>query len=635
MSKKIKDNYAAWSLNEKDFPDKGLIEDKIRFLMGYGILAPSTHNTQPWLFSVENNYLAITPDSSRLLKVGDPDSWGLFISIGACAENIVQAAEAFGLSTTVGSQENGLVVSFEKEKLKITDKGTLETIKGRCSDKLEYLSKKIPPTIIERLKSLSVSDIKIDIITDPTTLSKITENHIVAAKTVASDPNFAIELSNWLRLNNTNAYDGMPGFVIGNSNAKSRIGKFLLKKKPMLLQKLVKKDRQLFKSSAGVAIFSVKGSELSKTDMFESGRLIEKFWLELTKSDLVAHPMYASIQDLASRRQLAKILGTKHTPVFLMRIGYSKNKQLHTPRAGNIMAKSAITKLADTLKSHPQSHQVNIGKYKINYITAGQGKPVLLIHGANIGWPQWHLNLDALAKNFKVYAIDLPGAGESTKVNFRKTNFEKDYVDIVDQFVKKLKLKNIDVVGSSFGGWVAMRLAIENRDYIKRLVVTNPIGFTGYMPAKFRPVSIWPLALLMSKTALKPKRSNKNLEKFMRDVFYEKDRPLLNEFVDYFYELSKDSHNVLFISRLAHYSGMRKELFLGKRLKKINVPTLVIWGKEDPLMPYATVKDNFSNIKDVKVKILERVGHMPPVEAANEFNEQVIKFLRGGENGHV
>jgi pimeloyl-ACP methyl ester carboxylesterase len=114
----------------------------------------------------------------------------------------------------------------------------------------------------------------------------------------------------------------------------------------------------------------------------------------------------------------------------------------------------------------------------------------------------------------------------------------------------------------------------------------------------------------------------------MRDVFYNKQQPLANEFVDYFYELSETSHNILFINRLAHISGMRKELFLKSDLPKINRPVLVIWGLKDPLMPFRTVKEQIDLIPNVKLEKLENVGHMPPVEAAAKFNRLAISFLR-------
>ncbi len=292
------------------------------------------------------------------------------------------------------------------------------------------------------------------------------------------------------------------------------------------------------------------------------------------------------------------------------------------------MLQESLDRLAATLKTPLESKKLQIGKYSINYVTAGRGFPILLIHGANIGWPQWYLNLDSLDQKHKIIAVDLPGAGGSSKVNFRKTDFEDDYVDIVDQLVKKLGLSKVDIIGSSFGGWIAMKLAIAGRPYMRKLILANPIGFTRHMPLQFRPVSVWPLAVIMSKTALKPVRSNKNLEKFMRDVFHNKELPLKTEFIDYFYELSKTSHNLLFISKLSAMTGMRKQLFLADQLGKISNQTLVIWGKQDPLMPYKTVRDNLELIPNVKVEVLDDIGHMPPVESPQRFNELVLEFLR-------
>ncbi len=284
-------------------------------------------------------------------------------------------------------------------------------------------------------------------------------------------------------------------------------------------------------------------------------------------------------------------------------------------------------KLAKIIDTPIKFERIRLKHYEINYIVAGKGAPILLLHGANIGWPQWYQNIADLAKNFKVYALDLPGAGDSTVVDFHKMEFET-FVDIVDEFVRTTKLEKIDIVGSSFGGWIALRLAIQHKPYIRRVVLANPLGFTTHMPAKFRPVSFKPLALFMTKTALRPVRSNKNLEKFMRDVFFDKQLPLAPEFVDYFYDLSKKSHNLLFISRLAHFKGMRQELYLRNDLPEIDKPVFVIWGKEDILMPFSTVVDSISMIPDVKLEVLEKIGHMPPVEAPATFDKFVTDFLK-------
>jgi pimeloyl-ACP methyl ester carboxylesterase len=101
-------------------------------------------------------------------------------------------------------------------------------------------------------------------------------------------------------------------------------------------------------------------------------------------------------------------------------------------------------------------------------------------------------------------------------------------------------------------------------------------------------------------TVLRPVRSNKALEAFMSDVFSDKQQPLKPEFVDYFYELSETSHNLLFISRLAGPRRMPAELDMTKQLEWMSQPTMVIWGKEDPLTPLRLVEDQFVRIPDVR-----------------------------------
>jgi len=75
--------------------------DNIRYFVQYGVLAPSTHNTQPWRFEVDNNVLRITPDHARSLPQADPTTRNLFVSIGACIENIIVAAQAYGYEVTL------------------------------------------------------------------------------------------------------------------------------------------------------------------------------------------------------------------------------------------------------------------------------------------------------------------------------------------------------------------------------------------------------------------------------------------------------------------------------------------------------------------------------------------------------
>src|SRR5205823_1620990 len=110
----------------------------------------------------------------------------------------------------------------------------------------------------------------------------------------------------------------------------------------------------------------------------------------------------------------------------------------------------------------------------------------------------------------------------------------------------------------------------------------------------------------------------------LRDVFYNKKLALKKEFIDYFYETMKTSHNLLYISRLAQ---LRNKIQLEKELPKIKKKILIIWGKDDKLMPLEKNADNFRLLTNSQIKIIEHAGHIPSIEKSEEFNKAVISFL--------
>jgi pimeloyl-ACP methyl ester carboxylesterase len=284
-------------------------------------------------------------------------------------------------------------------------------------------------------------------------------------------------------------------------------------------------------------------------------------------------------------------------------------------------------KLADSLGVPYEIKQVEIGNHRINYLVAGSGHPVLLIHGGNIGWGQWYPNIPELSRHFKVYAIDLPGAGRSSRVNYRTLNVEEDFFAVVKTFISEKIKSNTHVIGSSIGGWIALKLAIEHHA-IDRAVVTDSIGFTSHLGLSDRILSIYPLALLVSRTILKPHRNNKNIEKFLRSILHDKDLPLSNAFIDYFYETMQSSHNLLFLSSLSNISGMRKNFILVDQLHQISNSVLIVWGENDHNLPLKFSQPNFPRIKNVRVYIVQNSHHMPFLEQAVECNNKVLEFLK-------
>ena len=281
--------------------------------------------------------------------------------------------------------------------------------------------------------------------------------------------------------------------------------------------------------------------------------------------------------------------------------------------------------LLKTLEIDVEINQIFVNGYNINYVKAGKGPSLLLIHGANFGWGVWYPNIPELAKHFTVYAIDLPGAGRSTRINYKKLQLQEDLIRTVDQFIQELNLKNFHIAGCSVGGWLALKIALLHPKWVNKVVIENTVGFSDSMKLSEKVIGVYPFAKLISKTVLNPHRKNKkNIEKFLMGIFYDP-IDIKKEFVDYFCETMETSHNLLFISRMV---ALWKEFLLKEDLLKIQNKILVVWGEKDKMMPLEKSITNISLISTVMVESVKDAGHIPSLEKPEEFNALVVDFLK-------
>lgn len=291
----------------------------------------------------------------------------------------------------------------------------------------------------------------------------------------------------------------------------------------------------------------------------------------------------------------------------------------------------AEKKLANIVGTDLKIEQISIKSYLINYVVVGKivgATPLILLHGANIGWGQWYLNMGVFSKYFKVYALDFPGSGKSTPIDFRHNDFQKYLVEVIEEFIRIKNLKNFFVVGHSIGGWVALQLALKNNSSVKKMILVNPIGFSDFIPLRYRFLSFYFFAKFLTITFMKPTREN--MKKFLVSVF-KYPSLLREEFISYFFEnvkKSKSSHPFLFInSFLSSFNKFKDQLVLINDFSKINCPTLIIVGDQDPLMPLRKIFNRFQLIPGVLIKIFD-AGHVPFIEKSGEFNKSVVDFFQ-------
>lgn len=329
-------NYQAWKISDKDFPVEDSIESKIKFILKYGLLAPSTHNTQPWQFEVKGDRVLIYPRKDMELSQADPKNRGMFISLGCCIRNIEVAAAYFGFETLINSDKSKVTpvtVSFIENKR--SDQFLTSLFNGitkRYSNKSKYTDTPIDPIVLKKLSTIETShNLKIILSDDNSIIGKVAVLHKESAASYAGNRLFGLELAEWLRDTETLRNDGMPGFIAGLSNFKSKIMRSVIRKFPKVLQLQGKKDQHLIENSPLIGIITSLNDD--EASWLEVGMTYETLALTATIENINVTPLAAMIEKRRFRNKLRRALGIKNgVPQMFFRLGYSENIPYHTPR---------------------------------------------------------------------------------------------------------------------------------------------------------------------------------------------------------------------------------------------------------------------------------------------------------------
>lgn len=259
------------------------------------------------------------------------------------------------------------------------------------------------------------------------------------------------------------------------------------------------------------------------------------------------------------------------------------------------------------------SSSIKVRGHRIWYQDVGRGRPLVFLHGLGSNSLSWLMTLPAFSSKFRVIAIDHIGHGRSDKpeLAYKIT----DFVDYLEEFLSKLNLSNIDLVGNSLGGWVGARLALKRPDLVARLVL---VGSAGLEP--------WPeLREKLENTKFAPK-TTQEIRTFLSMCFYDKLR-YTNQFsvmISYLVRSLDSSHST--IEKVIESAKDPSEWLNGK-LDKIKAQTLVLWGEHDELMPLRFAYQFAENIPKTELKVISKCGHVPQIEKAKEFNQILKDFL--------
>jgi len=250
---------------------------------------------------------------------------------------------------------------------------------------------------------------------------------------------------------------------------------------------------------------------------------------------------------------------------------------------------------------------------KIQYVEAGSGPTVILLHGLGGSSQVWQFSIPALAAKYHVIVPDQIGFGKSDKplVNYRI----RTYVDFLDQFCKQLGIERATLVGNSMGGWIAAMFTASFPDRVDKLVLVDA---AGYAPPKDFDTRVF--------FGLNP-TTREGMKVLIAKVFYNKAFQT-DAFIDQSIAARLAAGDGYTINSITE-SIIRGEDFLDDLVKTIKRPTLIIWGRQDGLVPLAEGERFNKDIAGSKMIVIDQCGHAPNAEKPGEFNAAVLKFLAG------
>lgn len=313
---------------EEDYPGEGTAADKLRFLAGFAILAPSGHNTQPWLFRLRDNCLDLLADRTRALPVVDPCDRELVISCGAALETLVVAARRFGYDLAVsefpGPDADCLAtVSLDhRQEPSDSEVALFRAISSRQSARRKYDNRVLPTELRQRCRDIAAAHaIELVLVEERSHRSELAELVAEGDRIQFADPAFRRELASWVHSRRAVTLDGMSGASFGMPDVLSSVGALVIRTFD-LGNGVAAGDRdKIVDGSPLLGVFSSAGDEPG--DWLATGRALARVLLTVSAADATAAFLNQPVEVPELRPRLKSVAAVTGCPQLLLRFGYA------------------------------------------------------------------------------------------------------------------------------------------------------------------------------------------------------------------------------------------------------------------------------------------------------------------------
>jgi hypothetical protein len=350
-----------WLVSDTDYPHDGTIVEQLRFLLRYAILAPSGHNTQPWLFKINGEGVELYADRSRALAVVDPDDRELTISCGAALETLQVAIHHFGhravlelapdpgdgdllaridllARNAVGDRAPALaghsVDQLRDDRLRddqLRDDELFAAITQRRSNRKAFQDRDLPAGLAERLVADAASQGVWLCLVRGGDRAAVADLVAQGDRIQMADKRFRRELAAWVHPNRSRTRDGMRGYGFGSTDLMSYGGPLVIRSFD-LGKGQAAKDHELAQHSPILAVFGTAGND--QEAWLRCGRALQRVLLRARGADVFASHLNQPIEVGELRPKLAQIVGRAgEFPQLLVRFGFGSTVKPQPRRA--------------------------------------------------------------------------------------------------------------------------------------------------------------------------------------------------------------------------------------------------------------------------------------------------------------
>lgn len=277
------------------------------------------------------------------------------------------------------------------------------------------------------------------------------------------------------------------------------------------------------------------------------------------------------------------------------------------------------------MKAHfaqPTSHFIQWRGAEIHYTDEGQGIPVLMIHGFGGSFINWNKLRDRMKDNYRILRIDLPGFGLSDlpQLDGAQTDLVQQYQDFMTFFIDTLHVDSLYVIGNSMGGMMAWGTAADHPDKVKKLVLIASAGYdlekVSREVARFMKI---PFMENFFARGLPLSQSQGAANK----VFFNHQKINLQTVKNnnMMWNRQGNIHAMCAVASSTHYPDTAV-------IAKVQCPTLVLWGKQDRIVPAAHATRFERDIKCSQPVMLDSCGHCPMIELPDTTAAIIKNFFQ-------